>query len=256
MSDEKKIEVEVAIDADAETVWRALTDGEELSRWFPLDARVKPGVGGSLWLSWGEGADWEAPIEVWEPNKHLRTVDTFEAQRIAVDYYIESRGGETVLRLVHSGFGDDTWQGEIDSLDAGWTTFLQNLKHYLEHHRGEPRTLAYFRHPKTALSRDEAFRRTMTALGFPAELDLRVDDRYATTTSSGDRFEGVVKVFRPPINFTATVKNWSDGFVLVEIEGGRETCRPAVWVSLYGDAGRDAEALGVRVRALLERAFA
>jgi hypothetical protein len=34
---------------------RTSTDGEELKRWFPLDARVTPGEGGKIWVSWGEG---------------------------------------------------------------------------------------------------------------------------------------------------------------------------------------------------------
>ncbi|HET6639495.1 MAG TPA: SRPBCC domain-containing protein, partial [Gemmatimonadota bacterium] len=34
---------EIAIDAPVEVVWKALTDARELERWFPLEARVKPG---------------------------------------------------------------------------------------------------------------------------------------------------------------------------------------------------------------------
>ncbi len=242
----KKIEVEVEIAADAETVWRALSEGEELKRWFTLDARVTPGEGGAIWQSFGEGAEWESPIEVWAPGKHLRVA--------GIDYYIESRGGSTVLRLVHSGFGDAAWQDELDTLESGWTAFLENLKHYLERHPGEPRTVAYFRHPVIPVSRQEAFARTLTALGISQ--DLRAGDRYAATTSTGDSFEGIVKVSRAPINFSATLENWSDGFLFVEMEPGRGKCRPAIWISLYGDAGRDAEALTERIRTLLERAFA
>ena len=91
----KKVEREIEIAATPDEVWRALSDGEELKRWFPLDARVKPGAGGSVWLSWGEGAEWESPIEIWEPGKRLQPVDTIPGQegapptRIAVDYVIE-----------------------------------------------------------------------------------------------------------------------------------------------------------------------
>lgn len=89
----KKIEKEIAIDATPDEVWRALTEGEELKRWFPLDARVKPGVGGSVWLSWGEGSEWESPIEIWEPSRHLQTADVTPQPdgapplKIAVDYF-------------------------------------------------------------------------------------------------------------------------------------------------------------------------
>ena len=122
MSDEKKVTAEISIDADADAVWRALSEGEEIKRWFSPEARVTPGVGGAVWLSWGEGADWEAPIEIWEPKRHLRTVDPAPS-KLAVDYFIESKGGETVLRIVHSGFAADAWDDEIDTLNAGWRTF-------------------------------------------------------------------------------------------------------------------------------------
>ena len=62
MSDEKKVVAEVTIDADAETVWRAISEGEEIKRWFTIDARVTPGAGGAIWMSFGEGMDWETPI--------------------------------------------------------------------------------------------------------------------------------------------------------------------------------------------------
>lgn len=202
----KKFEKEIEIDATADDVWRALTDAEELKRWFPLDARVTPGVGGALWLSWGEGSDWETPIEVWEPSKHLRTVDTTPGKdgapppRVAVDYIIESRGGKTVLRIVHSGFAADMWDDEFDTLSSGWASFQANLKHYLERHRGQSRTLAFVRHPPVELPRPEVFRRTVAALGIESIDALRVGDRYSMTTRGGDRFAGVVKVLSQPIN--------------------------------------------------------
>lgn len=257
MSDEKPIEVtaEISLDADADTVWRALTEGEEISRWFSPDARVRPGVGGAVWLSWGEGAEWEAPIEIWEPGRHLRTADPAPS-KLAVDYFIESRGGETVLRIVHSGFDADAWDDELQTLDGGWRAFLATLRHYLAHHRGEPRTMASFRHPAVPLARTDAFARLLAALGFGANPELRNGDRFDVTTTMGDRLTGVVDVFKPPINLSGSVENWNNAFVTIEIEPGRGQCRPAIWFSLYGEAGREAGALQARLRELLTATFA
>jgi uncharacterized protein YndB with AHSA1/START domain len=256
---EKKIEAEIAIDATPEEVWRAISEGEKLKQWFPLDARVTPGEGGKVWLSWGEGAEWESPIEVWKPSKHMRTVDVMPGSeggppvRIAVDYVIESRGGQTVVRLVHSGFAEDTWEGEIDSLESGWASFLANLKLYLERHRHETRTVARFRHPPVELERTEAFARVMKSMGL-ATGAIKVGSRFSATLE-GDRLEGVVKVYRPPINFSAVVENWNDAFFMVEIEGGRERCRPAIWVSLYGHEASRASEVSLHVHELLQREF-
>lgn len=253
MSEERKIVNEIVLDADAETVWRAVSEAEELKKWFPLDARVKPGPGGAIWLSWGEGADWETPITIWEPNKHLRTADP-PPSTMAVDYIIESRAGETVLRIVTSGFsGEDAFDQEVD-MSAGWTTFLLGLRHYLRHHRGQPRAMAHFRHPVVEMTREEAFHRMLGAFGF-SEV-LQEGDRFAVTMQSGDLLEGQIEVFAPPINLTATLDNWNRAFLMIEIERGRGRCRPAAWLSLFGEAAAKAPSLQQQLTVMVTRAIA
>jgi uncharacterized protein YndB with AHSA1/START domain len=53
--DRRTIVKEIEVAAPLETVWKALTDGTELARWFPLEATVEPGVGGNVRLSLGAG---------------------------------------------------------------------------------------------------------------------------------------------------------------------------------------------------------
>lgn len=255
MSDEsKKVSNEISIAAEADAVWRALSEGEELKRWFPPDARVTPGAGGAVWLSWGEGMDWEAPIEIWEPGRRLRTIDP-PPSRMAVDYFVEGKGGETVVRIVHSGFGADAWDDEMETLTSGWRSFLANLKLYLERHPGEPRTMASFRHPIVPTPRAEAFPKMLRVFGFDPEAQLRPGDRYAVTTETGDRLEGVIDVFASPVNLSATVENLGDAFLMLELEPGRGQCRPAFWLSLYGPARARAQELEERLRGAVTRAF-
>lgn len=239
----KQIEREVIIKATPEEVWRAISEGDEMKRWFTLDARVNPGPGGSIMMSFGEGMEWETPITVWEPNRHLGTGDP---QTMAVDYYIETRGGETVLRLVHSGFADDTWEDELDTTNAGWASFLENLRHYLERHPGQPRSVAYYRHPVVPLDRPTAHARVLEALNI-----RRDGERYTSDWGSGE-----IRVDIPPMNFTGTVENWDQAWMMIEIEPGRGRCRPAIWVSLYGDEQAKAPELQKRIQGLLDEAFA
>jgi uncharacterized protein YndB with AHSA1/START domain len=56
-----------------DVVWHALVDANELRRWFALEARVTPGPGGSIWLSWDDQFEGECPIRIWEPPHHLQT---------------------------------------------------------------------------------------------------------------------------------------------------------------------------------------
>ena len=39
---------EIVIDAPIEAVWKAISDGEELTRWFVDEATVTPGLGGTI----------------------------------------------------------------------------------------------------------------------------------------------------------------------------------------------------------------
>ena len=134
-------------------VWRALTQAEELVRWFPMEARVTPGVGGTMLWNWGEGQDWESRIDVWEPGRRLRLVagrcpalrhpgpalaaGMSEPARIAMEFTLETHRGKTRLRLVHSGFGEGAaWDTEIEGISEGWQAELRSLRHYLERHRG------------------------------------------------------------------------------------------------------------------------
>jgi len=242
----KNIEKEIEINADAETVWRALSQGEEIKRWFTLDARVTPGPGGSIWMSFGENMAWEEPITVWEEGKHLRTGEGPQA----VDYTVESRGGTTVVRLVHSGFADDTWEGELDTLGSGWASFLALLKHYLERHPGQPREVAYYRHEPVKMPRSEAFAKTLAALGLAGQ-KLEPGARY-----TANDFNGVVKLAAPPIHLCMTVENHDDGWMMIEMEPGKDQTRPAIWLSLYGNARSDARRMQALIREVLDNAFA
>ena len=141
---------EIVIDAPVEAVWKAISDAEELTRWFVEEASVEPGVGGTITISWGGDEKGQGRIDEWEPNRKLRkTLMPFEMGAAKYDgttpmvdeYTIERRDGKTVLRLVSSGIPDaPEWDGFYNGTDSGWSSFFRTLRHYLEHHGGRPRT--------------------------------------------------------------------------------------------------------------------
>jgi uncharacterized protein YndB with AHSA1/START domain len=57
---EKKVEVGASVDA----VWKAWTHADDLTRWFPLEARVEPSRGGKIFLSLGPECDGTALISI------------------------------------------------------------------------------------------------------------------------------------------------------------------------------------------------
>ncbi len=71
------------------------------------------------------------------------TSDDYFCQ-IAVDYHLEAAGGQTVLRLVHTGFSTDaSWDKQYDGTVRGWAFELRGLEHYLERHRYTKREVVH-----------------------------------------------------------------------------------------------------------------
>ena len=136
MSESRFHETSVAIDAPIEDVWKALTEAPDLARWFAPNITVDPGPGGSITVGWGPGLEGKTVIEVWEPRRHLRLVESREGVRLVQDYYLEAAAGKTVLRLVHSGFGSsEDWDQEYEGTRGGWPICFFRLQQGLEHHR-------------------------------------------------------------------------------------------------------------------------
>jgi uncharacterized protein YndB with AHSA1/START domain len=146
----------VEIDAAPEEVWKAISEAGEITKWFSTKAEVEPGVGGTISLAWNDDFKGSSDIVIWDPPRHLRTVDRRDEWQVSdadapgaekhkspvkltLDYYLEGKDGKTVLRLVHSGFGRGAeWDEEFNSIKRGWGTMLLNLQKYVEQYAGKP----------------------------------------------------------------------------------------------------------------------
>ena len=231
------IEDAVTLDVAPEVVWRALTEADELVRWFPLAATVEPGVGGTIALSWGESGSEEAVVEIWEPNRRLRAVNrrrdaTGRLVEIAVDYLIEAKGGRTTLRVVHAGFGAGAeWDQGSDGTIRGWGYELRGLRHYLSRHAGVDRQVASAQ-AATSMSPGAAYARVMGPEGLVSAgslAGLTEGDQYRIGGAAGV-FEGSVLVSRPPLDFSGTVSNLSEALLRYEFYGGSAK----LWVATWG----------------------
>lgn len=263
----RSIDTEIEINAPAEVVWKALTDASELTRWFPPDARVTPGAGGSLWWSWGEEFDWQSRIEVWEPGRHLRATytsppapekDMAKALPLIMDFYLDARGGKTVLRLIHSGFGAAAdWDKEYDGVRRGWGVELGSLRHYLENHQGSPRVVAWIR-AKLPGSYEDAWKRLMSPAGFlqRGSLDnLRPGDRYSVSAATGDTFEGTLQYLGPPKDFCGTVESLNNALLRVHLEDCLGQPEAWLWLSTWGLPQAEVDAFRQRWQTLLDSLF-
>jgi uncharacterized protein YndB with AHSA1/START domain len=128
------------IRAPRERVWTALTQPEELVRWFPTErAEIDLRTGGAARFEWEDSSD-EAIVDVVEPP--VRLVFRWRPAGLdrpytAVSFTLEEMPGGTGTRLtlVESGFSslpDQIAQQSQEGNDAGWANELAELRAYLE----------------------------------------------------------------------------------------------------------------------------
>lgn len=266
----RRIDERLEIAAPPAQVWKALSEAEQLIRWFAPRAEVEPGAGGSVRLSWDtlepgdKAAELHCQIELWEPEKCLRLVSELAPGfQMVVEYRLEGRGGHTLLRLVHSGFGSDAdWDDEFDTTQGGWRFFLRALRYYLLHQFGRRRSLAWGR-VVSDLPREEIWSRLMGpgGLNSPHAAALAEDDRFELRTPDGDVFAGKVFVCHPPIQFGGQLEGFGEGHLLFEVEPqrtaqGARRYAPSFWISSFTADPAEIAAVQTRCRRWLAALFA
>jgi Activator of Hsp90 ATPase homolog 1-like protein len=239
--------------------------------WFPTRAEVTPGVGGRWLVSWDGNWPWNTDIEIWEPNRHLRLVDrvarpfdvtgtsanaSVAPLPIAIDWYLDAKGGSTTLRLVHSGFGRGAeWDDEVEGVSTGWPQELNSLKLYLERHRGERRRVVWNRTavpvPVSVLWPRLVGPDGVTRDGTLAT--LRPGDRYETTLATGDRISGTVIMSVPNRGLQVTIDGWNGALYRVWVDRVGEESSVNSWLSTYGVLEPVVKEFEARMRVQIER---
>jgi uncharacterized protein YndB with AHSA1/START domain len=255
--------------APVESVWKAITEGDELTRWFCQEARCEPDIGGQQHIDWGGGAKATCVITVWKPNSHLRTeavrpdldnsMSAGKSEPYATDWYLEHQGGVTRVRMVASGFGEGPdWDHEYDGTFHGWDMFHKTMKHYLEHHRGHASANVVL-YAVLSVPPSEAWSRLMSAEGLikSGSLgDLTIGAPFRFETSQGDLFAGVVHNYVPGKTFSAMVENLNKAILNIELSSVPGQGH-FLYVSLntWGLPKADVDALAAHLKAIVYGLF-
>ncbi len=140
----RKIEKEIRIHAPADRVWEAWADPVRISQWFVDRAEgfAEPGAT----ITWFfDSFHFHISYHVLrsEPGKSyaIRWENAPPGREPGVlEVTLSQAGGETVLRLVESGFREGAeWDQEYEGVSSGWSMALALLKHYAENYFGMPR---------------------------------------------------------------------------------------------------------------------
>lgn len=238
--------MEIDIDATSDDVWRALTDAGELVRWFPLQARVTPGPGGTMYWGWDERWGWESTIDQWEPGKRLTLVEhrpAFDAKgdplpdpshKLAMEFTLETHAGKTRLRLVHSGFGRGAnWDDELESVSAGWQFELRSLRHYVERFKGRERFHAVA-HGVTPLPIAAVWDELLSPDAFDITRGkLEVDERCLIATPTGEGLSGTVSWYKPQADLSILVDKLDGGIFRIATWRAAGQTGVQVWLTTY-----------------------
>ena len=114
-------------------VFKAWTDGKELSKWFTVKSEIEPKKNGRLYFEWLAGEKMDAWVISIVKNKSF--VFPFGPKGEAVRVNFKNLGSYCICELIQYNMKTDPiskWNMHRGCIQ-GWTFFLTNLKSYLEH---------------------------------------------------------------------------------------------------------------------------
>lgn len=259
----RAVETEITIEAPVDAVWRALTEADEMERWFPLEARVEPGTDGRVFMSWKNEIEFTSPITAWD--EHRRFAYAWEVENapgpMVADFHLEAAGGKTVLRLVHSGFpSEHSWDGFYHGVRTGWAFELRSLRHYLERHVGAPRRAVYVRR-RIAAPLAAVWSGLVSAKGIDLKEDpaaLSEGSPFHARAVTGSEWSGRVLCCEPGSLFAGTVDELGDAlfrFYMDPCNADPKLSDLMVWMSLWGRDQDEVERLEGAWKDRLEALF-
>ena len=131
----------VTIKSSPEAVFKALTQADELMRWFPTRVESDPRPGGKFKFTWEfananeNGSQQGEYVEVM-PNRKLSYTWTAESTPpipTLVTFNLSEAGEETIVTLDHASMQSGADHEKLHDMHANqWGFFMMNLKGYLE----------------------------------------------------------------------------------------------------------------------------
>lgn len=228
MSEEYKV-AEVEIAAPRAVVWQALREPAEIRRWFGWET---PDIEAEIKMIFVDGGEADEATGVIQFGEWEGVSDRFE---------LAEHDGRTVLSVVRTGTPPEGgWEESHNEVIEGWTSFIQQLRLYLETHRGDARRTLWFS-SKAGPGAIEA----LGLIGVGA-----AGSHFARALSPGDEVSGEVW-FWSRHQVGVVVAEWSGGLL---IAGDRAAGGTAL-LTVYGLSDAEFSALETRWRTWWSAAY-
>jgi uncharacterized protein YndB with AHSA1/START domain len=266
----RTFDMQLHIDAPVEAVWRALTESDEITRWFSTAASVDLRPGGVYEISWDGDWTWtmrvadvEAPARLRLVDRDARPFDVTGQPRtdetpieVALEFTLTPDGDGTLLRLVHSGFGSGaSWDDEFDGISHGWPVELRILRHYLERQRGRDRRHAWARaasdRPAAAVWQQLTSPQGLIAAG---RLDgVQGGDRVSLRLRTGDDIDGRVIAAFPGHHLAIAADNLGGAVVDLQVHEVAGKSMAGIVLSSWTASADDVAAFRARAQSALDQ---
>jgi uncharacterized protein YndB with AHSA1/START domain len=184
-SGRRSVQVEFEVPGTPEEVWQAIATGPGISAWFvPAEFEEQGGKPVAVKFQFGPGMEIRGAVKAWDPPRmFVAEGDGMSGSPpIAAEWSVEARaGGVCRVRLVQSLFAStDEWDDQLEGATSGWAGFLNILRVYLTHFRGQRAVIMQVTAP-VATTDAESWEALTSALGVKG---LSVGQRWATPTGA------------------------------------------------------------------------
>lgn len=237
-SGRRSVETAFEVHGTPEEVWRAIATGPGISSWFvPTDVEERDGKPVELAVHFSPGVDIRSAITAWDAPRMFRTEAAGwmpGSPPIASEWSVEARGGGTcMVRIVQSLFAStDDWDMQLEAAKGGFASFLEILRIYLKHFRGQRAAVTQLTAPAPGAD-PEAWDALTAAVGVKG---LKVGQRFAAPAGAPP-FSGVVEYLtHEPFDALLRLEQPAPGVAALGIAGypgGPSSV--AMFVYLYGD---------------------
>ena len=146
-SGRRSVQIEFEVPGTPEEVWQAIATGPGISSWFvPTEFEEQGGKPVALKLNFGPGMEPRSSVTAWDPPRMYATqADGWipGSPPIANEWTVEARGGGIcVVRIVQCLFAStDDWDMQLEGAKGGLASFLEILRIYMTHFRGQRSTI-------------------------------------------------------------------------------------------------------------------
>jgi uncharacterized protein YndB with AHSA1/START domain len=132
---EELIHKQIVLQTKKEKVWSALTDQNELGKWWNKGVKLDPYIGGQFYEPWGEGQ--LATGKVIDLKLHKFIKFTWKekywnpSENTVCTFFLEEAKEGTVLKVYHSGWESikdlDRRKELVKGFNKGWDHLLPKL---------------------------------------------------------------------------------------------------------------------------------